>query len=74
MYVAAVNCVGTFKGDPFYGHSRVIDPMNRIIAEGGSSEEIIYAEIDLEKITKVRSTLNALADVRFTIHKPGENK
>ena len=74
VYVAAVNCVGTFKGDPFYGHSRVIDPMNRIIAEGGSSEEIIYAEIDLEKITKVRRTLNALADVRFTIQKPGENK
>ncbi|MBR0294209.1 MAG: carbon-nitrogen family hydrolase, partial [Acidaminococcaceae bacterium] len=74
VYVAAVNCVGTFKGDPFYGHSRIIDPMNNIIAEGGSNEEIIYAEIDLEKVAKVRRTLNALADVRFTIQKPGESK
>ena len=74
MYVAAVNCVGTFKGDPFYGHSRVVDPMNNILAEGGSSEEIIYAEIDLERVAKVRRTLNALTDVRFTIQKPGENK
>ena len=73
VYVAAVNCVGTFKGDPFYGHSRIIDPMNHIIAEGGNSEEIIYAEIDLEMVAKVRSTLNALSDVRFTIQKPGEN-
>ena len=74
VYVAAVNCVGTFKGDPFYGHSRVIDPMNNIIAEGGSNEEIIYAEIDLEMVAKVRRTLNALSDVRFTIQKPGESK
>ena len=73
VYVAAVNCVGTFKGDPFYGHSRVVDPMNNILAEGGSSEEIIYAEIDLERVAKVRRTLNALTDVRFTIQKPGEN-
>ena len=70
----AVNCVGAFKGDPFYGHSRVIDPMNHIIAEGGSGEEIIYAEIDLEMVAKVRRTLNALEDIRFTIQKPGENK
>ena len=74
VYVAAVNCVGTFKGDPFYGHSRIIDPMNLIIAEGGSSEEIIYAEINLEMVAKVRRTLNALSDVRFTIQKPGEDK
>ena len=74
VYVAAVNCVGTFKGDPFYGHSRVIDPMNHIVAEGGNNEEIIYAEIDLEMVAKVRRTLNALSDVRFTIQKPGESK
>ena len=74
VYVAAVNCVGTFKGDPFYGHSRVIDPMNHIVAEGGNNEEIIYAEIDLEMVAKVLRTLNALSDVRFTIQKPGESK
>ena len=72
VYVAAVNCVGSFKGDPFYGHSRVIDPLDGIVAEGGESEEIIYAEIDLERVAKVRRNLNALADVRFKILKPGE--
>ena len=74
VFLAAVNCVGSFKGDPFYGHSRIIDPMNRIIAEGGDSEEIIYAEIDLEKVTNVRKNLNALADVRFKIVEPGAGK
>ena len=74
VYVAAVNCVGSFKGDPFYGHSRIIDPMNRFVSEGGNDEEIIYAEIDLEMVTKVRKSLNALSDVRFKIQKPGEVK
>ena len=74
VFLAAVNCVGSFKGDPFYGHSRIIDPMSRIIAEGGDSEEIIYAEIDLEKVTKIRKNLNALADVRFKIVEPGAGK
>jgi predicted amidohydrolase len=74
VFIAAVNCVGSFKGDPFYGHSRIIDPMNHIIAEGGDSEEIIYGEIHLEMITKVRHNLNALSDVRFTILKPGNEK
>ena len=44
--------------------------MNRIIAEGGDNEEIIYGNIDLEKVTKVRKNLNALSDVRFKIVKP----
>ena len=74
VYVAAVNCVGSFKGDPFYGHSRIIDPMNQIIAEGSDNEEIIYAEIDLGKVAKVRKNLNALSDVRFKIMEPGVGK
>ena len=55
---------GEFKGAPFYGHSMVVDPMGKIIAEGGSKEEIIYCDLDLPYIDKVRARLNALADVR----------
>jgi predicted amidohydrolase len=44
--------------------------MNHVIAEGGDSEEIIYGEIDLEKVLKVRKNLNALSDVRFKIVEP----
>lgn len=45
----------TFDGSRSYG---------KIIAEGGSAEEIIYCDIDLAYIDKVRARLNALADVR----------
>ncbi len=70
VYVAAVNCVGSFKGDPFYGHSRIIDPLSRILAEGGNCEEIIYADIDLNMVGEVRKNLNALQDIRFKITEP----
>ena len=72
LYVAAVNCVGTFKKAPFYGHSRLIDPLGRIVAEGGTEEEIIYAEADFTKVEKVRGHLNALDDVRLAIQEPGD--
>lgn len=52
------------KGLPFIRTSMVVDPMGKIIAEGGSAEEIIYCDIDLAYIDKVRARLNALADVR----------
>ena len=38
--------------------------MGKIIAEGGSAEEIIYCDTDLVYLDKVLATLNALADVR----------
>ncbi len=63
-FVVAVNCAGTFKGAPFYGHSMVVAPSGRIVAEGGCEEEVISCEIDLNEIDEVRKRLNALADVR----------
>lgn len=63
-FVVAVNCAGTFKGAPFYGHSMVVAPSGKILAEAGSEEEVLSCELDLAEIAKVRSRLNALADVR----------
>lgn len=64
LFMVAVNCAGTFKGAPFYGHSMVVAPSGKILAEAGMDEEIISCEIDLAAIDKVRSRLNALSDVR----------
>lgn len=63
-FVVAVNCAGQFKGAPFFGHSMVVAPSGKILAEAGMEEEIISCTIDLAEIDKVRSRLNALADVR----------
>lgn len=64
IFMVAVNCAGSYKGAPFYGHSMVVAPSGKILAEGGMDEEIISCTIDLEDIGKVRKRLNALADVR----------
>lgn len=64
LFMVAVNCAGTFKGAPFFGHSMVVAPSGKILAEAGMDEEIISCEIDLAAIDKVRSRLNALRDVR----------
>lgn len=64
LFLIAVNCAGTFKGAPFYGHSKVVDPMGKVLVEGSDEEEILSVDIDLEAIDKVRSRLNALDDVR----------
>lgn len=64
IFMVAVNCAGTFKKAPFYGHSMVVAPSGKILAEGSMDEEIISCTIDLEDIGKVRKHLNALADVR----------
>lgn len=64
IFLVAVNCSGEFKGAPFYGHSMVVAPSGKIIAEAGMDEEIVSCSIDLDEIKQVRQRLNALADIR----------
>ena len=70
LFVAAVNAVGTFKDDVFYGHSRLVDPNGYIIAEAGHEEEIVYADMYPARSEEVRKILNSLADVRLRISVP----
>lgn len=43
-----------------WGHSMVVDPWGTVLAEGGTGEETIYAELDLEKLRQVRQELPLL--------------
>jgi predicted amidohydrolase len=52
-----------------WGHSMVVDPWGKIIAEGGTGEEIIYAEIDLAQLGKVRSELPLLQHRRPELYR-----
>ncbi len=64
MYVAACNRVGISGGTEFFGHSMVIDPWGEIMVEGGEGEEILAAEIDLDKVDRVRAAIPVFADRR----------
>jgi len=63
-YVVACNRVGSDPDNRFAGHSLIIDPWGRILAEGGSEEQIVSAEIDLELVQDVRSRIPVFRDRR----------
>ncbi len=72
VYVAAVNRVGVEKTLPsssgleFWGSSFVCDPFGVVLAEGSSDrEEILLAEIDLNRIEQVRRNWHFLRDRRI---------
>jgi predicted amidohydrolase len=63
-YVMGVNRIGL---DPFYsynGHSLIIDPQGEIIANGGESEGVTQAALDLDGLRKYREGLQFLADMK----------
>ena len=72
IYVAAVNRIGLEKpnknsaGIEFWGSSFVADPQGVIVAQASSNkEEILIAEIDLERIEYIRRNWPFLRDRRI---------
>lgn len=61
-YVIAPNQAGTGSaGIKTYGHSLIVDPWGKILAEGPSNgEAVVFANIDLGYLEKVRKNLPAL--------------
>lgn len=51
-----------------YGHSLVVDPWGEVIAEAGEGDEIVYADLDPEKLTSVRSSIPVLTQRRYDIY------
>jgi predicted amidohydrolase len=47
-----------------YGHSLVIDPWGEVLADGGESPGVVYADLDLGQVEKVRGMLPSLAHDR----------
>ncbi|MDB5863074.1 MAG: Amidohydrolase [Betaproteobacteria bacterium] len=51
-----------------YGHSLVVDPWGKILADGGEAPGIVYADIDPRRVDKVRGMLPCLDhDVAFSL-------
>jgi len=64
MYVIACNRMGTSGETAFFGHSLVIDPWGEIVAEAGEEEGILWADIDLDLVSEVRSRIPVFEDRR----------
>jgi predicted amidohydrolase len=60
-YVLAAAQGGTHEnGRATFGHSIVVDPWGRIVAEGGTEPGVVMAEISLAEITTARSRIPSL--------------
>ena len=60
-FIIAPAQTGTHAGGrQTYGHSLIIDPWGRILADAGTEEGIITAEIDLTEVEKTRKNLPSL--------------
>jgi predicted amidohydrolase len=60
-------------GRETYGHSLIVDPWGRVLAEGGEDAGYITAKIDLAEVAKARSMIPALDHDRdFEGPDPGE--
>jgi len=65
-YVLAAGACGTGGPGaiPAWGHSMIVDPWGRIVAEAGAGEEIIRAELDLDRVAAARRQIPVLANRR----------
>ena len=58
LFVVAAAQSGQHEdGRSTFGHSLVIDPWGEILIDGGESEKLLFAEIDLERIAEVRARI-----------------
>ncbi len=51
-------------GRETYGHSLIVDPWGRVLAEGGEEPGVIVAEIDIAKVSDIRQRIPSLENGR----------
>lgn len=61
------------NGRETYGHSLIVDPWGRVIAEAGVDPGVVLAEIDLKEVASARARIPSLSNGRrFEIAEPGQ--
>lgn len=60
-YVIAPGQYGTLAGGgQCFGHSLIVDPWGQVLADGGETEGVVIAEIDLDKVRDTRRRIPSL--------------
>lgn len=62
-YVVGINRCGNDPQHAYLGHSMIIDPRGRVMAQAGSHEEMISAELDLQELMSYRQDFPFLRDI-----------
>ena len=61
-FLVSCNCAGANHGKKYAGHSMIVDPLGRVVAEGSDEEELVSARIDPKLVDTVRQDFPALED------------
>lgn len=64
-WVLQCNTAGTHSGVEMGGHSQVVAPTGEVVAELGSGEDVLFADIDLNLVASFRTDFPVLADRRM---------
>jgi len=60
-FIIAPAQTGTHPGGrKTFGHSLIVDPWGKILADGGTEESVVMAEIDLAEVRRVRTKIPSL--------------
>ena len=62
LFMVGCNSVGGSQAEPCFGHSAIIDPWGNVVVEGGETEVLLTAEIDLDMVSDVRERIPAFED------------
>lgn len=61
-FLISCNCAGANQGKKYAGHSMIVDPLGRVVAEGSDEEELVSARIDPKFVDAIRRDFPALED------------
>lgn len=67
-YIVAVNRVGEDPNNSFNGHSMVIAPWGELLLSDQSTENVFYAELDLNEVDRVRKEIPIFQDRRIDLY------
>ncbi len=68
MYIVGINTTGNTPVSRYNGHSLVADPHGRVLAEAGSGEELLMADLDPSEVQEARKRSWVRRDERNTLY------
>jgi len=70
-FVFAPCAVGSVPGGgEAYGHSLIVDPWGKVLADGGAEPGVVMAEIDLDQVAEARARIPSLSHDRAFEFRP----
>lgn len=69
MFVVCCNSCGTAGQTVYGGNSAIIDPWGQTLAQAGMQEEIISAQLDIDKLQPIRNTIPVFRDRRPELYR-----